>query len=803
MKISLNWLKDYIPGLEFDSEESLEILHKRMISCGLDIESIEKEGGIYKNFVVGEVIEKKKHPDADKLSLCKVNTGEKILDIVCGAPNVEEGQKVCVAVTGAVIPNGGFEIKKSKIRGETSEGMICSENELNLSENHDGILVLDKEAPIGQSFADHIKANDIVYEIGITPNRGDLFSHIGVAREIAALYDKKTVLPEIKFTECDIPTSSLIKINIENTDHCKRFTGRVIKNVIIKESHDWLKKRLKAIGLKPRNNIVDITNFVMFETGQPLHAFDFDKIRGNEIIVKSAKEGDKFTTLDSKERVLNSDSLMVCDAEGYSGIAGIMGGELSEITDATKNVFLESAYFDSVSVRKNSKKLGLQTDASQRFERGVDINMVEFASKRATQLIQEIAGGEVSKDLYDVYPDKFAELIVGMRAEKATSLIGIELSEENIITLLSKIEIELVKKESDYLYFRIPEFRRLDITREADLIEEVARIYGYDNIQESTNFNINVSNSAKISNSNNKVINLINNHLIGRGFNQIISETLIDDKRISIFQGKSIRLMNSISAEMNALRTNLTFGMMSAIRNNFNNSGKNISLKLFESGKVFFEEGESFREESRLIIAIAGKKDMELIYGGEKDFDIFDIKGEAEMFLSKLNLENYRLIYYNDKVLEGVKTGVSLNDELIGNIYKADSTLLKAFDIDSEVFYAEFYLDKIFKKVKFGGQYKPVSKFPSVKRDIAIVVEKNITYDDIRSSMQKSGGRMLREVELFDLYEDDKLGENKKSLAFSLEFVSDEKTMTDEETKKIMDKIINNLEKNTGARLRN
>lgn len=803
MKISLNWLKDYIPGLEFDSEESLEILHKRMISCGLDIESIEKEGGIYKNFVVGEVIEKKKHPDADKLSLCKVNIGEKILDIVCGAPNVEEGQKVCVAVTGAVIPNGGFEIKKSKIRGETSEGMICSENELNLSENHDGILVLDNEAQIGQSFADHIKANDIVYEIGITPNRGDLFSHIGVAREISALYDKKTVLAEINFTECDTPTTSLIKINIENKDHCKRFTGRVIKNVNLKESPDWLKKRLISIGLKPRNNIVDITNFVMFETGQPLHAFDFDKIRGNEIIVKSAKEGDKFITLDSKERILNSESLMVCDAEGYSGIAGIMGGELSEITDSTKNVFLESAYFDPVSVRKNSKKLGLQTDASQRFERGVDVNMVEFASKRATQLIQEIAGGDISQGLYDVYPEKFTELIVGMRAEKASSLIGIELSEKEIIALLSKIEIELVKKENDYLYFLIPEFRRLDITREADLIEEVARIYGYDNIEESTNFNINVSNSAKISNSNNKVINLINEHLIGRGFNQIISETLIDDKRISIFQGKSIRLMNSISAEMNALRTNLTFGMMSAIRNNFNNSGKNISLKLFESGKVFFEEGESFREESRLIIAIAGKKDMELIYGGEKDFDIFDIKGEAEMFLSKLNLENYRLIYYNDKVLEGVKTGVSLNDELIGNIYKADSALLKTFDIDSEVFYAEFYLDKIFKKVKFGGQYRPVSKFPSVKRDIAIVVEKNITYDDIMSSMQKSGGRMLRDVELFDLYEDDKLGENKKSLAFSLEFVSDEKTMTDEETKKIMDKIIKNLEKSTGARLRN
>ncbi len=802
MKISLNWLKEYIPGLEFDSEDSLELLHKNMISSGLDIESIVKEGEIYKNFYVGEVIEKKKHPDADKLSLCKVNIGEKILDIVCGAPNVETGQKVCVALTGAVIPNGGFVIKKSKIRGETSEGMICSESELNLSGNHDGILVLDKEALTGQSFADHINANDIVYELGITPNRGDLFSHIGVAREIAALYDKKTILPEINITESDTPTLSLIKINIENKAHCKRFTGRVIKNVKIKESPDWLKKRLKSIGLKPKNNIVDIANFVMFETGQPLHAFDYDKIRGNEIIVKSAKEGDKFFTLDSKERTLNSESLMVCDAEGYSGIAGIMGGELSEITDGTKNVFLESAYFDPVSVRKNSKKLGLQTDASQRFERGVDINMVEFASKRAAQLIQEIAGGDISKELCDVYPEKFGEQVVGIRASKASSVTGIELSEEKIISLLSKIEINFTEKSGDHLFFRIPEFRRLDITREADLIEEVARIYGYDNIEESTNFNINVSNSAKISNSRNKEMKLINEHLIGRGFNQIISETLIDDKKISIFQGKAIRLQNSISAEMNALRTNLTFGMMSAVRNNFNNSGKNISLKLFETGRIFFEADNSFREENRLIFALAGKKDMEMIYGGEKNFDIFDIKGEAEMFLSKLNLENYRLIYYNDKVFEGVRIGVGLNDDVIGNIYKADSMLKKAFDIDSDVYYAEFYLDKIIDKIKFTSQYRPVSKFPPVRRDIAIVVDKNVTYDDLRNSMQKSCGQMLREIELFDLYEDEKLGENKKSLAFSLEFVSDEKTMTDEETKKIMDRIIKNLEKNTGARLR-
>ncbi|MFZ1323050.1 MAG: phenylalanine--tRNA ligase subunit beta, partial [Ignavibacteria bacterium] len=362
MKISLNWIKDYIPGLEF---ESLNSLTDKMIAIGLDIESVEDEGIRFNNFVVGEVIERQKHPNADKLSLCKVDTGDGIVDIVCGAPNVEKGQKVCIAKVGAVIPNGEFEIKKSKIRGEVSEGMICSGKELNLSDDHDGIMVLQTEAKNGTPFADIMNLNDVVFDIGITPNRGDLFSHFGVAREIAAIFDKKIVFPETEFEEKGEDTKDLINISIDNKDLCKRFLGRVIKNVKIGESPEWLKKRLISIGLRPRNNIVDITNFVMMETGQPLHAFDYDKIRGKKIIVKTAGDGDIFMTLDSKERKLNGESLMICDAVGYSGIAGVMGGENSEITDSTTNIFLESAYFDPVSIRKNSKRLGLQTDASQ------------------------------------------------------------------------------------------------------------------------------------------------------------------------------------------------------------------------------------------------------------------------------------------------------------------------------------------------------------------------------------------------------------------------------------------------------
>ncbi|HMS64292.1 MAG TPA: phenylalanine--tRNA ligase subunit beta [Ignavibacteria bacterium] len=802
MKISLNWLKEYIPGFEINTDEDLKLLTDKMISCGLDIEKTENEGEIYKNFIVGEVTEKQKHPNADKLSLCKVDIGGKILSIVCGASNVEAGQKVCVATIGAIIPNGSFEIKKSKIRGELSEGMICSEKELNMEETIDGILVLDKNTKTGINFADHIKANDIIFEIGITPNRGDLFSHIGVAREIAALYDLKIQIPEISLKETEIKTEDLINISIEDNELCKRFTGRVIKNVEIKESPEWLQKRLLAVGLRPRNNIVDITNFVMFETGQPLHAFDYDKIRGKKIIVKNANNGDKFITLDSKERELNSASLMVCDGEGYSGIAGIMGGEFSEITNSTKNIFLESAYFDPVSVRKNSKKLGLQTDASQRFERGIDIEMVKYASLRAAQLINEIAGGEVSSGFYDVYTNKFEKHIVGLRRVKASKLIGLELTEENIVEILDKIEIKFNGKENEYMMFEIPEFRRLDIQREADLIEEVTRIYGYENIEEDSNFTFNASNSSKYSNSNKKPLNLITNHLTGRGFNEIISEPLADENKLKLFPGKPAILLNSISAGLNALRTNLSYGMLNAVRNNFNNSGKDISLKLYETGKIFTDEDDKFHEESRLIMALSGKKDVELIYGGEKYFDIFDLKGEVEMLLSKLNLENYRLFYYNDKDSGEVKIDIRLNEEVIGNINKADSFLKKEFDIESDVFIAELNLDKIYKKLNFTRYYKPVSKFPSVKRDIAIVVEKNVSYDEIKENVKKSGGNLLKNIELFDIYEGDKISGDRKSIAFSLEFLSEEKTLTDEETNKLTGKIISNLEKNLSAELR-
>jgi phenylalanyl-tRNA synthetase beta chain len=800
MKISLNWIKKYIPDLGITSYEDL---WKNMVAIGLDIESIESEAEKFNNFIVAEVMETGRHPNADKLTLCKVNTGSEVLSVVCGAPNVAPGQKVCLAKTGAIIPNGGFEIKKNKIRGELSEGMICAEDELGLSGDHTGIMVLKADAKPGQPFSDYIGCNDYIVEIGITPNRGDLFSHIGIAREIASIYDKKIVLPEIKINESKERSDEYAKITIVSANYCKRFTGRVVKNVQIKESPEWLKKSLLAIGLRPINNIVDITNYVMMETGQPLHAFDYEKIRGKEIIVKTAKEGDKFTTLDSKERILNSESLMVCDGEGYSAIAGIMGGESSEITEKTKNVFIESAYFDSVCIRLNSKKLGLQTDASQRFERGVDINNVPYASGRAAMLMQEITGGEVLKDIIDVYPEEFEKLKIGIRSKRAGRIIGLGFSEDKIIELLEKIEIKFTGKDGDKLIFEIPEFRRNDLTREIDLIEEVARIYRYDNIENQYNFTLDVSSHIDY---NDKIINLkkeTKEHFIGRGFNEIISYSQQDERKVKYFSESFVKIENPNSVEMNVMRVNLLYGMLSTIKNNINNSGKGTPLKLFEIGKVFNEINGNYTEENHLCFALCGKTDFHSFDAKEKSFDYFDLKGELEMFLSKMNLESLGLFYYNSRENGGSNTDIILNDKVIGNIYILSEEILKLFDIDDEVFLAEIKIDDVLNLTGESIKFSEISKFPSVKRDLALIVNKEIKFEEIKETIKSSGGAYLRSLSLFDIYSDEKLGAGKKSMAYSLEFSSKEKTLTDEEINKQVQKIIKTLEKKLGITLRN
>ena len=800
MKFSLNWVKEYIPGLEIGSDEaSIKELNAKMISAGLDIEGIESEGEKFKGFVVGKVTEKTKHPDADKLNVCKVDVGAgELLNIVCGAPNVDAGQLVCVAKIGATVPNGGFEIKKAKLRGVLSEGMICSAKELNLSDDHEGIMVLDSNAKIGQDFAQYIGADDYVYEIGVTPNRGDLLSHIGIARDIAAAYDKKIVLPEVTINEEDEKAQDNIHVEIDNKEYCKRFRARVIKGIQVKESPEWLKKKLTAIGLRPRNNIVDITNYVMMETGQPMHAFDYDKILGKKIIVKTAKEGDKFTTLDSKVRVLNDKSLMICDAERYLSIAGIMGGENSEITESTTTVLLETAYFDSVAIRLNAKKLGLASDASHRFERGTDINMVEYASDRACQMFAELAGGKILCGFSEVYPACFTYTEIELDLKRVNTLLGLTLSNKEVVDLLAKIEIEYVGDKFGKMVFKVPEFRRNDISADVDLIEEIARVYGYDNIPQDNTFKFSISES-NYNMGYIEFVQKVKNYFYGRGFNEILTSSQQEDSKLQIFGQNPVKISNPGSSEMNSMRVNLYYGMLNVIKNNHNHSGKDIPLKFYETGKVFFDKGSAFFEEDKVAVGICGNSDLKSFDSKDREFDIFDLKGELEVFFKSMNIQMKPASYKEGEV----KIKYETRQNYAGELFKVESSLLKSLNIELEkpVYIAEFNLDALYKAQKKSVVYEPISKFPTVKRDLSFVVEKNVVFKDIKDVIIKSGGKLLAGLQLFDLYEDKKLGNN-KSLAFSLEFSSFDKTLTDEEINPIITKIVKNLEKELNVQLR-
>jgi phenylalanyl-tRNA synthetase beta chain len=494
---------------------------------------------------------------------------------------------------------------------------------------------------------------------------------------------------------------------------------------------------------------------------------------------------------------------MVCDGEGYSAIAGIMGGELSEITDSTKNVFIESAYFDSVCIRKNSKKLGLQTDASQRFERGIDIEKVTFASDRAASLMQELAGGEVLKNLLDVYPVKFEKISVGVRRVQAEKVIGITLTDEQIIKLLGKIEINYIEKKSDKLYFGIPEFRHNDINREIDLIEEIARIYGYENLKNQFEFELNISQHIDYGDKYFTFIDKIRNHFIGRGFNEIVTYSQQDETKIKHFTEQYVKLENPNSVEMNVMRVNLLYGMLNSLKLNINNSSKDIPLKLFEIGKVFFNKGDRFSEENRLCFALSGKMDSLSFDVKERAFDFFDIKGELEMFISKLNLDNLGIIYYNSIELNSTVINIAINNVAIGKIFLVGKEILKLFDIEQNVFSVEIYLNALFGLLKGDISFSDISKYPPVKRDIALVMNDDVIYGEVRKFIFRSGGNILKNINLFDIYTGDKLGSGKKSMAISLEFSSSERTLTDEDVNKQIQKIIKTLEKELQITLRN
>lgn len=798
MKISLNWIKNYIDISNFTVDE----IEKSLTMAGLEVENIENVGENLKGFIVGEVISKKEHPNADKLTLCEVSTGSEVFQVVCGAPNVAQNQKIIFAPVGTIIPENGEKLKKTKIRGIESQGMICSENELGLGEDQAGILVLSDDAMVGQPLIEHFNLSDTVLEIGITPNRPDALSHIGVARELGAILKKKYCVPKIHFDEIDEKIDDLMKVEIENEVDCPRYCAKYVKNVKIKESPQWLKNYLNNIGIRPINNVVDISNFVMMEYGQPLHTFDARLIEGNRIIIKNAAAGEIFTTLDNKERLLTEDTLMICDANRKIAIAGVMGGKNSEIIESTKDVIIESAYFNPKSVRKTSKYLGLSTESSYRFERGVDFNNTLNAALRAAQLISELADGEIVAGHIDEYPNKIQIREIGLRIKRVTQVIGIEIARDRISEILESLGFEVRKQNGVELICSVPSFRP-DIEGEVDLIEEIARIYGYDNIPLDSRISFEISPERFFVEQEKSIREI----LTGFGLSEVVNNTLMNETDAS-FDGKMpMKILNPISQEHSHLRTSLIPGLVKNISSN--NKFSEFNIQIYELGncvsmKAAYPNGfNDFVETRNLAICVAGPSQIENWKDKTDNVDIFYLRGLIEALFEKISLDKVSFTSYNnlENLFYSIEIKVFIDSTYIGSLYRLHEGYLQKYDIGYPVFAAEFNFNLIKSLPKRVESYSSISNFPKVERDLSFFVRENISYSEIEEKIISLCDRLLISVYPFDLYRDEKF-KGRKSLAVRLEFQSFEKTLTTEEVEKRIDKIIKGLEKEFAIQLR-
>ncbi len=799
MKLSLNWLKQYIDLDGISTDEVVE----NLTTAGLEVDEVIDQKKLYDNFVVGYVKERTKHPNADKLSLCKVEVGGEEFPIVCGAPNVDAGQKIILAKVGAKIPNEDFTISKSKIRGEVSMGMICSERELGISNEHEGIMVVDKNIESGTTFGEAFGMNDVIIDIDITPNRADAFSHIGAARDLATVFGRKLKLPELNLIETDEDVNSIASVEIENKVDCPRYVAKVVKNVTIKESPKWLKERLTAIGLRPINNVVDVTNFILYEVGQPLHAFDLDQLAENKIIIRSASKDEKFITLDSKERKLLDTDLLICDADKAVAIAGVMGGENSEVTNNTKNILIESAYFRPSSVRKTSKKLGLQTDASIRFERGCDVDGTVFAAQRAAQLIAELGNGKIAKGEIDVYPNAIAKKQVSLRIGRIKKVLGFEIPIKKVKEIFSGLEFELVSDAEETLVYSIPSFRH-DIEREIDLIEEIARIYGYDNIPEIAKIGVSVERRVDHSSFNDKA----RETLSGLGFYEIITNSLLN-KELASKYGNSVGVLNPQSVEMSHIRPSLLPGLLSTISRNI--KVKESNLKLYEIGHTIrkfndvINDFSDFEETEHLLFAITGLAETDEWYSKKREFDFYDLKGISNSFLKSVTNSDRVKIKYNQNSEEGIFE-YSISNLVGKNKFaeggKVKSSILKEFGISQDVFAFDINLTELKKNIVVLSKFNELLKFPKIKKDCAFILDSNIDYNSVVKIIRANSSNLLKNVKLFDIFESESLGVNKKSLAFELSYYDEKKTLTEEEVEKEFWKAIDAVKAKLNAELR-
>lgn len=807
MRISYNWLKQFIK-LDWKSEETAALL----TDLGLEVEGVDKfeslKGGL-EGVVVGHVLTCVQHPNADRLRITTVDLGDGTpIQIVCGAPNVAVGQKVAVATIGTNLydkEGNAFQIKKGKIRGEDSHGMICAEDELGLGEGHDGIMILQEDLKPGTPASKVFNIEtDEVFEIGLTPNRADAMSHWGVARDLRAGLTQKNVntellTPSVSNFRIDKRTLK-IDVKVEDSKLAPRYCGVTISGITVKPSPSWLQNRLKAIGLTPKNNIVDVTNYVLHELGQPLHAFDASKIKGNKVIVKTAVAGTKFVTLDDVERTLHEEDLMICDESGPMCIAGVFGGKNSGVTEGTSSIFLESAYFNPVSIRKTAKRHTLSTDASFRFERGIDPTITEYALKRAAILILETAGGEITSDIIDVYPKKVEDHSVFLNFNNVKRVIGQELPKETIKKILVSLDIKISTMSDAGLGLVIPSYR-VDVTREIDVIEDILRVYGYNNIGISQKLNATMSNSSRTEDY--KLQSIVANLLVAASFNEMMANSLTSPEYIQLSENLkeeyNVTMLNPLSNDLSAMRQSLLFSALEAV--SFNINRRRGDLKLFEFGKSYHKLPSGYDEKKHLTLTATGDRRAESWTQAQKPSDFFMFKGYVNLILSRLGINKMQTApAANDVFAEGI--AYTLGSETLVEFGTVKKSILKHFDIKQDVFFADFNWEAVAKLVSGKIKFTEISKFPEVRRDLALLVDTAVSFESIYNIARQTEKSLLKDINLFDVYEGSNLPEGKKSYAVSFTIQDSAKTLTDEQIDKIMGKIRQNLETQAGAQLR-
>lgn len=813
MKISLSWLKEFV-AIENTSEEVSEIL----TDIGLEVEKVAEvdtiKGGL-QGIVIGEVLTKVKHPDADRLNITTVNVGlDAPYQIVCGAPNVEAGQKVVVALPGAVLyPLEGesFKIKASKIRGVESNGMICAEDEIGLGKGHDGIMVLDSAAKAGIPAAQFFKVEtDIVYEIGLTPNRADAMSHFGVARDLMVAFKHKGILEKDSIVcrhsvdKFVVDNESInISVEVENQVACPRYAGVTISNVKVGASPKWMKDRLNAIGISPINNVVDATNYVLHELGQPLHAFDADVV-GKKVIVKNLLDKTKFTTLDEVERELDNEDLMICNEKEPMCIAGVFGGIKSGVSASTTNIFLESAYFDPVSVRKTAKRHGLNTDASFRFERGIDPNITIYALKRAALLIQEVAGGKISSQIKEVKGAEILDFTFEVNLKRINRLIGVEIEKITAIEILESLEIKIKEDKGDVLTIGVPAYR-VDVQREADIAEEILRIYGFNNIPLPEKLNTSITRRDKIDKE--QVQHMISDLLVDKGLCEAMSNSLTKSSYSKTHETKqvqevfNVKMLNPLSSDLDVMRQSMLFGALETVKLNQNYGTSRV--RMFEFGKVYHRFENGFNEQKFLAIFLSGNKEPESWNSSSQGFSFYTLKGLVESIFEKLGiLKNYQIVPNKNELLEDGIT-YQIAKKQVANVAWVGKKMKKQFGLKADVFYAEINWDTVLEllvmnKVKF----KELPKYPSVTRDLSLLIDTSVTFGDLSAVASSVERKLLKEVTLFDVYEGDKLPDGKKSYAMRFVIQDETKTLKDKDIDGVMHRIQGALEQKCNVQLR-